>query len=190
MEKTFSFKTINIKGLWWTIFCPSFTKALWFLCSLSIGVDKHLKLPSFFLPNGFGLGIFFYVYYSGNFGDFSESHNPILLISEKSFILTDEWVEIWSYYHLKICYKIDNLQSIWTMYTWLDKGWSQPKLVPSNPPCWSPGPTALHEYLCTQSKGDVCNLRVHFSACVASRLESQQYKPARSHLGQEVKDYI
>lgn len=28
---------------------------------------------------------------------------------------------------------------------------------------------------------------VHFSAYAASRFESQQYKPAHSHLGQEVK---
>lgn len=79
-------KTIMAKGLQWTIFCPNFTKTLQFLCSLAIKAGKHLKLWEVNLAaasfsNGLGLGIGFYVYFSGHFRDPSESHKPILLIS-------------------------------------------------------------------------------------------------------------
>lgn len=159
------------KGLRWTIFCPNFTKTLQFLCSLAIKAGKHLKLWEVNLAaasfsNGLGLGIGFYVYFSGHFRDPSESHKPILLISEKLPIYTDGWVKIQSYYHLEKRYKIDNLYDIWTMYTCFDKGWRQSKFVPSNPHSYSPGHTVLQVYLYTQSKKDACiHVCTFFSLC-------------------------
>lgn len=52
--------------------------------------------------------------------------------------------------------------------------------------------TLLYTYTPVHTEQERCMhpCVVHFSACAASRIESQQYKPARSHLGQEVKNYI